>query len=82
LGSFVAAGCWLVAENLMLAACAMGLGSCIIGSSITALNIRKVKMELGIPDEFAVIAPIVVGVPSGEIAATPRKEPRIVSWKQ
>jgi len=81
-GPFVAADCWLAAENLMLAACAIGLGSCVIGSAVAALNIRKVKAELGIPDEYSVIAPIVVGVPSGEISAPSRKEPLILSWKK
>ena len=82
LGPFVAADCWLAAENLMLAACAMGLGSCVIGSSVAALNIHKVKTELGIPDEYSVIAPIVVGVPSGETNPAARKEPQILAWKK
>ena len=81
-GQFVAADCWLAAENLMLAASAIGLGSCVIGSAVAALNIHKVKTELGIPDEYSVIAPIVVGVPSGETPATSRKEPLILSWKK
>ena len=38
LGPFVVADCWLAAENLMLAACALGLGSCCIGSAIPALG--------------------------------------------
>jgi len=79
---FVAADCWLAAENLMLAACTIGLGSCVIGSAVATLNIHKVKAELGIPDEYNVIAPIVVGVPSGETRATLRKEPLILSWKK
>jgi nitroreductase len=82
LGQFVAADCWLAAENLMLAACDMGLGSCIIGSSASVLNIRKVKTELGIPDEYTAIAPIIVGIPSGETAATSRNAPLILAWKQ
>jgi nitroreductase len=81
-GPFVAADCWLAAENLMLAATGMGLGSCVIGSAVAALNMQKVKAELGIPDEYTVIAPIVVGVPGGETAATPRKMPLILSWKK
>lgn len=82
LGSFVTADCWLAAENLMLAANAIGLGSCVIGSTVAALNIHKVKTELGIPDEYSVIAPIVVGVPSGETQPTSRREPLILSWKK
>jgi nitroreductase len=79
---FVAADCWLAAENLMLAASALGLGSCVIGSAVVALNIHKVKAELGIPDEYSAIAPIVVGKPEGETMATKRKAPFILSWKQ
>jgi len=81
-GPFVVADCWLAAENLMLAACDMGLGSCVIGAAVSVLNIRMVKTELGIPDEYTVIAPMVVGVPEEETPPTSRKEPRILSWKQ
>jgi len=80
-GPFVTADCWLAAENLMLAACAMGLGSCVIGSAVAALNIHKVKTELGIPDEYSAIAPIVVGTPGGETPATLRKIPLVLSYK-
>ncbi len=79
---FVAADCWLAAENLMLAASAIGLGTCVIGSAVAALNIHKTKTELGIPDEYSAIAPIVVGVPSGDTQVTSRKEPLILSWKK
>jgi nitroreductase len=81
-GPFVEADCWLAAENLMLAACAIGLGSCVIGSSVTALNIPEMKAKLGIPAEFNAVAPIIVGVPSGETPATLRKKPLILAWKQ
>jgi nitroreductase len=66
----------------MLTACAIGLGSCVIGSAVATLNIHKVKTELGIPDEYNVIAPIVVGVPSGVTKVTSRKEPKILLWKK
>lgn len=79
---FVPADCWLAAENLMLAASAMGLGTCVIGSAVAALNFRKVKVELGIPDEYSAIAPIIVGVPGHEKAASPRKAPMVLAWKQ
>lgn len=79
---FVPADCWMAAENLMLAACAMGLGSCVIGSAVAVLNIRKVKAELGIPEEYSAIAPIVVGVPSGGTIASARKIPLVLAWKE
>jgi len=43
-----------------LAAGAMGLGSCVIGSALPALNSPEWKAEIGIPDGFTVIAPIIV----------------------
>lgn len=80
-GSFVVADCWLAAENLMLAAHAMGLGSCVIGLSVSALNTPEIKAELGIPAECIVIAPIILGIPSGEPPRSTRKAPEIVYWK-
>jgi nitroreductase len=81
LGPFAVADCWLAAENMMLAACELGLGSCVVGSSASVLNIWKVKAELGIPEDYTVIAPIVVGVPLEETAASSRKEPLILAWQ-
>ena len=81
LGPFAVADCWLAAENMMLAACEFGLGSCVVGSSASVLNIWKVKAELGIPEDYTAIAPIVVGVPIEETAASSRKEPLILAWQ-
>jgi nitroreductase len=81
MGPFVAADCWLAAENLMLAACASGLGTCVIGSAVTALNAPEAKAELGIPADVEAVAPIIVGYPRATTAATPRKAPEILSWK-
>jgi nitroreductase len=81
MGPFVVADCWLAAENLILAACSMGLGTCVIGSAVPALNTPDIKAEFGIPNELTAIAPIIVGVPSGETSPTARKEPEVVFWK-
>jgi len=81
MGPFVVADCWLAAENLMLAACAMGLGTCVIGSAVPALNSSEVKAELGIPAEFLAVAPIIVGRPGDDATPTARKEPRVLTWK-
>ncbi len=81
MGPFVVADCWLAAENLILAACSIGLGTCVIGSAVPALNTPDIKAEFGIPDELTAIAPIIVGMPSGETLPTARKEPEVVFWK-
>ena len=74
-----AADCWLAAENLMLAACAMGLGTCVIGSALHALNTPETKIKLNIPEKFCVVAPIVVGFPDDEITQVLRKNPVILA---
>jgi nitroreductase len=76
---FYTADCWLAAENLMLAACAMGLGTCVIGSALPALSLPEVCLELSIPDEFSVVAPIILGYASEEIAPVARKSPLILN---
>jgi nitroreductase len=65
----------------MLAASAMGLGTCCIGFAVPVLNRPDVKAELGIPPELQVVAPIVIGLPSSETAATSRKEPKVLCWR-
>ena len=79
-GPFVEADCWLAAENMMLEACQMGLGTCVIGSAVMALNTPAIRGQLKIPSGYRAIAPIIVGVPSGVTAATLRKEPVVLSW--
>jgi nitroreductase len=81
LGPFATADCWLAAENLMLAACALGLGSCCIGSAVPTLNLASIKAELGIPEDVTVVAPIIVGVPAGDQARMVRQDPQILYWK-
>jgi nitroreductase len=77
---FVAADCWLAAENLMLAACDRGLGTCCIGFAVAALNSPETKHELGIPDGVEAFAPIILGVPHGEPNPVPRKRPLVLNW--
>ena len=79
--AFAAADCWLAAENLMLAAHARGLGTCVIGSAIEALNAPDLKTELGIPADLSAIAPIIVGTPAGEGMPSPRKPAEIIAWR-
>jgi nitroreductase len=80
-GPFVAADCWLAAENLLLAACAKGLGACVIGLAVSALNTQDWKAELKIPAEMTAIAPIIVGAHDGETPPVSRKQPDVVAWK-
>jgi nitroreductase len=78
--TFVAADCWLGAENLMLAARAHGLGTCCIGFAIAELNTPTAKAELQIPADRQVFSAIIVGVPRHEPMPVPRKAPVILNW--
>jgi hypothetical protein len=78
---YVDADCWLAAENLMLTATSMGLGTCVIGSALSALNTPEWKAELGIPAGLSAIAPVIAGLPGEEGAPTSRKEPWILAWR-
>lgn len=73
--------CCLAAENLMLAAYGMGLGTCPIGFSRPWFDELATKRELDVPDHCSAVFPLVVGYPSGPADTVARAEPTIVSWK-
>jgi nitroreductase/Pyruvate/2-oxoacid:ferredoxin oxidoreductase delta subunit len=55
----------LAAQNILLAAHSMGLGSCLIGMAVEAMkNDRKLQRVIGIPDEEAIYAVIALGYPN------------------
>jgi nitroreductase len=79
-GPFAVADCWLAAGNLMLAASAMGLGSCCIGSAIEALSSPAIRAELHIEHEMTVVAPIIVGHPAEPCVPALRKPADVLAW--
>jgi nitroreductase len=67
--------CSMVAQNLMLLAAADGLGSCWIGFAHQVLNSDAMKQELGVPAEYGLVAPIILGhwAQAGPRPEVPRK---------
>jgi nitroreductase len=55
--------CCLAAQTLMLAARDEGLGTCWIGLSRPWFNLASSKRELGLPEHYHIVAPIVLGYP-------------------
>jgi nitroreductase len=54
----------LATQNILLAAHAMGLGTCLIGFAVEAMRAeRSIARKLGIPDEESVHAVIALGYP-------------------
>jgi nitroreductase len=75
------AGCWMAAENLMLAASALGLGTCCIGAVVDALNTADMRRELAIPPNLTAVAPIVLGVAAAPAPPVERATADVIAWK-
>jgi nitroreductase len=55
--------CCLAAQNLLLAAREEGIATCWIGLSRPWFDLRSTKIELGLPEAYRVVAPIILGYP-------------------
>ena len=74
--------CSCAAENIMLAACSLGLGSVWLNPLMRAGDQPEVREELrslGIPDNHKVWAAIALGYPAAAPAAPARKQD-VVAW--
>ena len=73
--------CFLAAQNLMLAAWTLGLGTCPIGLARPLFNRAEVKEELGVSRQWPCALPIAVGWPYGQTPPTSRRPAQIIAWK-
>ena len=71
--------CCLAAQNLMLAAWGVGLGTCWIGFARPWLSLPETITELRLPPTSVPVAPIVLGTPRSLPGATQRR-PAEVIW--
>ena len=76
-GPWILEDCALAAENLMLTACAAGLGTCWIGFAQGWLGTPEGKSSLKLSSTTVPVAPIIVGHPKAAAAPVPRKAPKI-----
>ena len=65
-------------QNIMLAARALGIGSCL--TTIHRYRDRQVKELLGIPDHVETAALIPLGYPLGQFGRAPRRPMREVAF--
>jgi len=80
---FAMVDCACAAQNMMLAARSLGIGSCWIGFADMVVNKnRKLMAELGVPKECKVMAHLIFGYPAKfpERAFERKKEANIVKW--
>ena len=76
-----AVDCALAAQNIMLAAHALGLGTCWIGFAQMSFNLPELKELLGIPKEYSAVAPIILGHPAKASPEIVKKDPEILFRK-
>lgn len=73
--------CALAAENMMLAARSLGVGSCWIGLSMVVGSDRELMREIGVPDGHQLVAPLIFGYPVKENGrAPPRDNEVLLRW--
>ena len=78
---FIEQDCSCAAENMMLAAKSLGLGSCWIGFANPLGADEKTLGELKVPKGQRIMAALVFGYPTNEAQkAPPRNKDVIISW--
>lgn len=70
--------CAMAAQNMMLAAHSRGIGSCWIGGIQPALMDEEFLKELGAPDGYKSVAPLIFGYPKSETVVPEKHEPEVV----
>lgn len=74
--------CTMAAQNIMLAATDLGLGTCWVGFLGFTLNDPDVKRQFGVPEDYRVVAPIIVGSPLGEVPPVEKNPPQVLYWQE
>jgi nitroreductase len=71
--------CSMCAENMMLAAQSLGIGSCWIGGAAVIQQSEELMAELKIPQNYKIIAPLIFGYP-GTTPPPPEKRDPVIFW--
>jgi len=78
-GRYAAHSCPLACENMMLAAHALGLGSCWVGFGSMVTDDAEVRKLLELKEDEAIFGPLLLGYPKVYPERPPEKEAR-VKW--
>jgi len=70
--------CAMAAQNMMLAAHSRDIGSCWVGGVLPALMDEGFLKELGAPDGYKAVAPLIFGYPKGKTEMPERIEPKAI----
>lgn len=72
---FAVNDCSMAAQNMMLSAYALGIGSCWIGGAVLYANSPEGKAELGVPEDHQVYSALIFGYPKGGFPKAPQRRP-------
>jgi len=74
---------FMASQNVLLAAHAMGLGTCLVGMAVVAMDFdRSIRDMIGVPSEESLHAVIAVGHPDElYLSLTGRSEPELRTWR-
>jgi nitroreductase/NAD-dependent dihydropyrimidine dehydrogenase PreA subunit len=73
----------IVAQNMVLAAHSLGLGTCYVGLTIEPMrypNMKKIKEKIGIVPPWEPLTSIAVGYAKGRIDGVVKRDTNIVEW--
>ncbi len=71
----------LASQNILLAAHAMGLGTCLIGFAVEAIkHDSRIKEIIGIPEEERVYAVIAIGIPGEKFARQAGRKTPVIRY--
>lgn len=77
---YAEADCCVAAQNIMLAASSLGIGSCMVMRAQNTFNSdigRRLKKSWSVGDDYEAKVHIILGYPQGTAQAKPHKENRI-----
>lgn len=73
--------CALAAENMMIAARALGIGSCWIGLGSPLGQVESIMKDLGVPEGYKLMACLIFGYPVKLLESTPKHDENVIlNW--
>ncbi len=70
----------LAAQNMFLKAYELGLGTCYMGFISFLSSKPDVLKKIGVPENYDLMVPFILGHPKTEQSPTKRKEPNVLKW--
>jgi nitroreductase len=70
----------LAAENMFLKAYALGLGTCYMGFVSFLNNNPEALKKIGVPGNYAMTVPFIMGHPKAKKTTDKRNKPDIINW--